>query len=67
MRPDQTTDRNQIVREVQKLENAYAEAFADGADERSLTAVWDKIKSLRKGIEGRENRDDGRSLSRKEV
>jgi hypothetical protein len=61
---------NQIedpVREVQELEDAYAEAFADGVDEWSLTAVWNKIKSLRGVIEERRNGYDGRGVSRQEV
>jgi hypothetical protein len=56
-----------LVREVEELEDAYAEAFAEGVDEWSLTTVWDKIKSLRGAIEVRRNGDDGRSLSRQEV
>jgi hypothetical protein len=68
MHPDhRNSQREYLAREIQELENKYAEAFADEADERSLTAVWDKIKSLRRRIESRENRDDGRSSLRQEV
>ena len=66
MRPGQSTDRNHIVKEVQELENAYAEAFANGADERSLTKVWDRIRTLRREMGGRESEDDGRSASRQD-
>lgn len=63
MRPDQT-NRNEIEREVEELEDAYAEAFVDNVDVRSLANVWDRIKTLRRHIEGRGNEVGGRSSSR---
>jgi hypothetical protein len=52
-----------INREVGELEDAYVDAFVDRVDARSLATVWDRIKSLRREIEGRGNGDNGRSPS----
>jgi hypothetical protein len=52
-----------INREVEKLEDAYVDAFVDRVDAKSLATVWDRIKSLRQEIEGRRNGDNARCPS----
>lgn len=47
----ETNLRNEeLVREVQQLEDAYAEAFSDEADIRTLSSLWERIKQLNKTI-----------------
>jgi len=41
------------IREVQELEDSYAEALGDGADARSLSVLWERIQLLNREIENR--------------
>jgi hypothetical protein len=38
--------REYLIREVQELEDAYADALGDEADAGTLTVLWNKIKIL---------------------
>lgn len=55
MHPYQNNPRNEeLVREIQHLEDAYAEALGDEADIPTLSSLWERIKQLNKTIiEGR--------------
>jgi hypothetical protein len=53
--------KEELVREIQELENAYVEAFADEADKTSLSWLWDRIKKVR-----READETERSVGRRE-
>lgn len=47
MNPDRTNlPKKYLVHEIQKLEDAYAEALGDEADAGTLTALWSRIKML---------------------
>jgi hypothetical protein len=35
-----------LIREIQELEDAYADALGDEVDAGTLTALWNKIKTL---------------------
>lgn len=52
--------KEELVREIQELENAYAEAFADEANETGLSRLWDRIKKVRREADEKE-RSVGRS------
>jgi hypothetical protein len=43
--------RENVEREVRELEDAYAEAFADEVDVRSLANMWDHIQELRREVD----------------
>ena len=40
-----------LVREVQQLEDSYAEALADDTDARTLSVLWNRIKTLNNQIQ----------------
>ena len=40
-----------LVREVQQLEDSYAEALADDTDARTLSVLWNRIKALNNQIQ----------------
>jgi hypothetical protein len=44
-----------LLKEIQELEDSYAEALADEADAQTLSALWNKIKVLNRQIEQRES------------
>lgn len=46
--------KEELVREIQELENAYVEAFADEADKASLSRLWDHIKNVRREADEKE-------------
>lgn len=54
--------KEELVREIQELENAYVEAFADEADKTSLSRLWDRIKKVRREADEKE-RSVGRGES----
>ena len=47
--PNETKE--DVRREVQELEDSYAEALGDGADAQSLSLLWERIKQLSREIE----------------
>ncbi len=62
MNPDRTNlIKKYLTREVQELEDAYAEALGDGADAGTLTALWNRIKMLNNRINEME-KDGGKIL-----
>jgi hypothetical protein len=48
---NQSENQLDFVREVEELEDSYAEALADGIDARSLSVIWQRIKMLKQEIE----------------
>lgn len=58
MNPDLTIlTKNYLIREVQELEDAYAEALGDETDAATLTALWNRIKMLNNRISETEKDD----------
>jgi len=49
-----------LLKEVQELEDSYAEALADEVDAQSLCCIWHRIKFLNRELDQRENRNDDR-------
>jgi hypothetical protein len=48
MQPDDRNEtKEELVRKIGKLEDVYAQAFADEVDEQSLSRVWERIKLLK--------------------
>jgi hypothetical protein len=39
-----------LFEQIQLLEDAYADALADGCDRQTLTALFDRIKELREQL-----------------
>ena len=50
--------REDIIHEVQELEDAYADALADEVDARSLSALWERIKMLKREVDEHVNPAD---------
>jgi hypothetical protein len=46
-----------LIREIQELEDAYAEALGDEADASTLSSLWQRIKMLNSEIAQTERPD----------
>jgi hypothetical protein len=44
-----------LLKEIQELEDTYAEALADEADAPTLSVLWNKIKILNRQLEQKES------------
>ena len=53
-----------LLKEVQELEDSYAEALADEVDAQSLSFIWYRIKILNRELNQREHRNNDRVRQR---
>lgn len=44
-----------LEREIQELEDAYAECLADEVDQETLLLIWLRIKALKRELASRQN------------
>ena len=66
---NQSESQQDFVREIQELEDSYAEALADGLDARSLSSIWQRIKMLKHEIEDSKDRmiDEWAAVGKKDL